>query len=54
MTETPTEFKFTFILYLALNWDLNAGVGGVFYFEDPARKRLPNSEYFDTGGGNGG
>lgn len=26
----------------------------VFYFEDSSRKRLPNSEDFDTGGGNGG
>lgn len=53
MSETPPEFMCTFILYLALNWDLKAE-GVVFYFEASARKRLPNSEYFDTGGGNGG
>lgn len=55
-SETPPEFTRAFILYLALNWDSKAGGGrcAAFYFEESSRKRLPSSEYFDTGGGNGG
>lgn len=42
-------------VYFIFSFELGLEGGGVvFYFEDSARKRLPNSEYFDTGGGNGG
>lgn len=52
-SETPPEFLCTFIVYLALNWHLKAG-RLCFILKIPPGNASLISEYFDTGGGNGG